>query len=126
MNMNTILWIAQIILAIKFLSAAFSHAFQQDKASMRYAIQKVGSSAKPILSLFAVLMLIGAVGIILPAISGSIAWLAPVSAAGLAVMNIVSILLHQKFREKPLPFVGIILFVISAFVAYGRWVISPL
>ena len=126
MNMNTLLWILQAILCIKFFTAAITHAFQRNKPTMRYAIQKMGSSARLILSLVAALMLIGAIGVVLPAVSGALAWLAPLAAALLAVMEILSILFHLKFREKPMPYVGVILFVMSAFVAYGRWVLSPL
>ena len=126
MNMNTLLWILQVILSIKFLSSAITHAFQQNKPTMQEAMRKMGSSAPPVLSIIALLMFLGSIGLVLPAVSGFLAWSAPLAAAWLAVMNILSFPLHLKFREKPMLFAGVILFAMSAFVAYGRWVIAPL
>ncbi len=33
--MNTLTWALQIILAVKFISSAFIHAFQQDKPALQ-------------------------------------------------------------------------------------------
>ena len=71
-------------------------------------------------------MVDASIGLVLPAFINSLAWLAPLSAAGLAGLNLISLLLHLKFREKPMLFAGIILLALSAFVAYGRWILSPL
>jgi len=37
-----------------------------------------------------------------------------------------SIIFHIKYRENPKVFAGVILFAMTAFVAYGRWVLVPL
>ncbi len=36
-------WALQIILAVKFISSAFIHAFRQDKPTLQYGIQKMGA-----------------------------------------------------------------------------------
>jgi len=125
MNMDIVLWIAQIILAIKFISTAFTHGLRQDKDSMRQGIQKMGASTRPVLYGSAAVLLLGSLGLILPAAVKPVAWLAPLAAAVLAVMMLLSIFFHLKCREKPLIFADVILLAISLFVAYGRWVLAP-
>lgn len=123
--MNIVLWIVQAILAVKCLSTAFVHGLRQDKQEMREGIQKMGRVARPLLFTAAFFLLLGSVGLVAPALADLPGWLAPVSAGGLGVMMLASIPLHLKGREKAKIFADVILFVLCAFVAYGRWVIAP-
>jgi hypothetical protein len=124
--MNLILWIVQIILAIKFLSVVFSHGFRQGQVKMQQGIQKMGASTPLLLSAIAILLFLGGAGLILPGALGFLPWLVPYSAALLAVMMLVSIPLHLHCREDAKVFVSIILFALCALVAIGRWLILPL
>jgi uncharacterized membrane protein YphA (DoxX/SURF4 family) len=124
--MNTLLWILQIILCIKFISVAFTHAFRRDKEEMQAAIHKLGSPARPLLTLAALGMVLSAIGLVLPALSPALAWLVPWAAAWLALMLLVSIGLHVLSRKSPKIWVSLILFTLSALAAYGRWAIAPL
>ena len=89
---------------------------------MQQGIQRMGPSTGRLLSVTAMALTISSVGLILPAVSNRVAWMAPISAALLAVMLLISIWLHRKCREKPLLIVSLILVVMSIFTAYGRWV----
>jgi hypothetical protein len=124
--MNTFLWTLQIILCIKFISVAFTHAFRRDKAEMQGAIHKLGSPARPMLTLAALGMFLGAISLVLPAIIPALAWLAPWAAAFLALVLLASIGLHVLSRERPKIWVSLILFALAAIVAYGRWAMVPL
>ncbi len=124
--MDTVLWILQAILAVKCLSSAFIHGLRQDKSSVQQAVQRMGSAARPLLALAALLMLAAALGLILPGVLRVFPWITPLAAAALAVMLLASIPLHIKSRDRPMVFVSAILFILSALVAYGRWVMAPL
>ncbi len=124
--MDVVLWIVQAILAIKCLSAAVTHGLQPGKASMAQAMQRLGRAGRPLAAAAGAQMLLAAIGLILPGILGAPAWLTPLAAAGLAVMLLVSIGLHLKSRDDPKVFVSVVLFVLAAAVAYGRWVVTPL
>jgi hypothetical protein len=124
--MNTVLWVIQVILSIKFLSVAFTHGFRRGQPLMQQGIQRMGPSTPSILSATAGVMFVGSIGLLLPAISRLPTWTAPAAAAVLAISMLVSIVLHLKCREKPVLIANIVLFVLSAFVAYGRWEIAPL
>ena len=123
--MNTVLWILQIILCIKFVSVAFTHAFRRDKAEMQQAIQKLGAAAPPGLTLAGLGTFLGGLSLVLPAVSGSLVWLVPWAALLLAGMLLLSIGFHIAARESPKVWVSLILFALTAFVAYGRWFIAP-
>ena len=117
--MNIVFWILQISIAIKFLSVSDSHSLRQDKDEMKQAIHNMGSFARPTLFITALVSFLGSVGLILPAIMGVTSWITPLFALLLALMTLVSILLHIKYRERPKMFASIILFAICAF--FGIW-----
>ena len=124
--MNTALWFLQAILSIKFISVAFTHGIRHDQAQMQQGIQKMGQIARPLLIVIAMLMLVGAASLIVPAAFRVLTWMTPLTAAILAGLMLCSIVFHINCREKPAIIADLILFAIAAFVAYGRWVISPL
>jgi uncharacterized membrane protein YphA (DoxX/SURF4 family) len=123
--MNTALWIIQIILGIKLLSVSFSHGLRQSQPSMRESIQKMGGHAESLHYGIAICTLIGTIGLLLPGMLRSAAWLTSATAILLSILLLASIFFHVKSREKPNIFVSLILFVFAAFIAYGRWVLTP-
>ena len=66
--MNILTWALQIILAVKFISSAFIHAFRQDKPTLQYGIKKMGAKSKPILAVVSALLAIDAVFLSSPAV----------------------------------------------------------
>lgn len=125
MKIDTMLWVLQFILALKYLTLAVSHGLQHHKPTMQQAIQRMGAFIRPWLAGIAILMILCALGLVLPAFISGLAWLAPLSAAVLTVMMAISFILHLKSRTTPLIFTDFILLALCAFVAYGRWVLAP-
>jgi putative oxidoreductase len=82
---------------------------------------RLGTAAGPLLILVALGALLGAIGLVLPAAIGTLAWLTPWVAAALAVILLASIAFHVVCREQPKIWVSLILCALAAFVAYGRW-----
>jgi hypothetical protein len=121
-----VLWVIQIALGIKFLSVTYTHGFGHNSPKMKPAVQKMGASARPMLFVAALVMFLGCIGLILPDVLGVLKWLTSLSAAILAVMALVSIAPHVRFRAKPIIVADVILFVLCVFVAIGRWKIAPL
>lgn len=119
--MHTALWVVQIILGIKLLSVSYSHGLRQSQPTMRDAVQKMGSIARPLHYIIAVVAFIGAAGLILPGVLGSFNQIIAPTAIFLAGMFLLSIFFHIRSREKPNVFVSLVLFAFAAFIAYGRW-----
>ena len=124
--MNIALWILQAVLALKFISTAYTHGLRQDAEKMQRGVQRLGATARPLLIAIALGEFLGGVGLMLPAVTGILTWLTPLSAALLALMMLVSIGFHVACCERPKVAVDLVLFALAAFVAYGRWVIAPL
>jgi len=103
-------WVLQIILAVKFISSAFIHALRQDKPTLQYGIQKMGSKAKPILAVVSILLAVDAMLLVLPRALGWDPMLTVYAAALGALLMLGSIVFHLKCRETPKAWVGVILF----------------
>jgi hypothetical protein len=123
--MNILMWGIQIILSIKLISTAFTHGLHPVSPAMQAAAAKLGKSSRFILRSDAVLMLAGALGLIIPGAVGAFPRITSVFAAVIVCQLLGSILLHIKYREKPLIFADIILAVLAAVVAFGRWDLVP-
>lgn len=124
--MNVILWAVQIVLAVKFVSVTYTHGFRPDQTKMQRGTQRLGTLARPLLTLIALCAFLGGVSLILPAATGILTWLTPWSAALLALLMLMAVGFHVACRESPNTVVSLILCALAAFVAYGRWVVAPL
>jgi len=124
--MNTLLWILQIALAVKFLSVAYTHAVRPDPVKMERGRKRFGAAARPLLILIGIGAILCALALILPAASGIAPGWTPLAAALLALMMLAAAGLHPACRENPKTVVSLVLFALAAFVAYGRWMIAPL
>jgi hypothetical protein len=123
--MNFAIWVAQAILAIKLITAAFSHGLPWSKPAMQQAIEKMGDSARFWHTLIAILCILAAAGLILPGLLGFWPQITAWAAGVTALMMLGSIYFHVRFRDKPMIFVSVILFALAVFIAYGRLVLSP-
>lgn len=73
-----------------------------------------------------VLEVAGGVGVIAPALSHILEWLTPLAALGLTLLMVSAIVFHVVRREYPNIALNLILGLLAAFVAYGRYVLVPL
>lgn len=65
------------------------------------------------------------IGIILPALAGILPWLTPWAAVGLALIMLLAAVFHLVRREYANIVFNLVLLVLAAFVAYGRFFIVP-
>jgi VIT1/CCC1 family predicted Fe2+/Mn2+ transporter len=71
--------------------------------------------------------LLGALGLVLPSVTGILPWLTPLAAAGLVLDMLGAITTHIR-RHEVMPYVAanLVLLILAAVVAYGRFAIVPL
>ncbi len=121
--MSIALWIGQILLAIVFLMAGGMKTTQS-----REKIDESGFADFSLgtVRLIGVLELLGAIGIVLPALTGILPWLTPLAAIGLALTMIGAAITHLRRSEYPNIIVNAVIFALAAFVAYGRFVLAPI
>ncbi|KAB8189022.1 DoxX family protein [Nonomuraea phyllanthi] len=118
--MNVFLWIVQALLAASFaLSGLAKLTRPKDKLVGGYPWMETFSQRA--VRLIGVMELFGAVGLILPAVTGIAPVLTPTAAAGLAVMMITAAAVHIRRKEPSGLLVTVILFALAALVAWGRF-----
>ncbi len=99
--MNVFLWVLQIVLALKFVTVTFTHSLRPDETKMEPGAGRLGRLAQPGLHLTALCSFVGAVALVLPAVTGTLVWLTPWAAALLALMMLVGVGFHLVCRESP-------------------------
>jgi len=116
--MNVTILIIQTILAIVFLLAG-SMKLIQPKEKLAESMQWVEGFSQTQIRLIGVLEILGAVSLVLPALTGILPWLTPLAAVGLALLMVGAILTHLRRAEYPNLIGNIILLALTVFVAYG-------
>jgi len=123
--MDTIVWIAQILLALAFGMAGVMKA-TQPKEKLAANMGWVNDFSQNAVRGIGTVEMLGAIGLILPALTKIFPVLTPVAAVGLVLVMVGAIFTHIRRKEFPLVAVNLVLLAIAAFIAYGRFVAVPL
>ena len=118
--MDIALWIIQAVLALMYVSAGVLKTFAVPKVKEQMPWAKKHSVN--FIRFVGISELLGAIGLILPMLTGILPWLTPVAALGLVLVQILAIFTeHLPEKEyKALP-MNVVLALLAAFVAYGRF-----
>ncbi len=71
------------------------------------------------------LEILGAIGTMLPTLTGILPWLTPAAAFGLAVNMGGAMSTHLRRKEYPVIIINLVLLALAGFVVYGRLVAVP-
>ena len=119
--MNIALWIAQGLLAAIFLFAG-GMKFVMSIEEMTKQIPMPGW----FLRFIAVCEVLGAIGMILPGLLRIRPGLTPLAAAGLVIIMIGATVVTVMTGDIAMALIPLVVGIIAAFVAYGRWRLAPL
>lgn len=122
--MNLILWIVQVLLGLAFIFAGSFKAFQYERAKTQ--MSWIPDVSRGLVSFIGLAELLGGLGLILPALTGRLTWLTPLAGAALALVMLLAAGFHLQRKENAPVVPNLVLFALTAFVAYGRWVLAPL
>jgi uncharacterized membrane protein YphA (DoxX/SURF4 family) len=118
--MNIVLWLVQVLLACVFGTAGFMKATQPVDVLVANGIAWAPDVPFALLRFIGIAEFLGAVGLILPALTNIRPVLTPLAALGLLTIMILAMGFHLSRGEAAgLPF-NIILGGLAAFVAWGR------
>ena len=120
--MNIAIWIVQILLAFMFGMAGVMK-LTQPKEKLMERMKWVDGISLSTVKLIGGLDLLGAIGVILPRLTGILPWLTPLAAIGLAIIMISAIVVHVRRGEANLIGLNIGLLVLAIAVAYVRFAI---
>ena len=118
--MNIALWIVQALLAVAFGMAGIMK-LTQPKEKLAAQMGWVEDFAPTTVKGISLLEVVGAIGLILPRLTGIFPWLTAVAAVGLVLTMLGAIVTHFRRHENPMIVANVVLLALAAFVAYGRF-----
>lgn len=120
--MNIALWIAQGLLAAMYLMAGTMKTFQTEK--VRPTMTWTQGRSDAFVRFVGISELLGAIGLILPMLTGILPWLTPIAAIGLALIQLLAIVTeHLPKKEFNIIPVNVVLLGLAFFVVFGRWIL---
>lgn len=126
MDANLVLWILQVLLALAFLGAGVNHVVGYERMESQPRMSWVTAVGRDRLRIIGVLEVLGAIGVVLPAITGVLPWLVPIAAGALALLMGFAAIFHlRRPGEAQNVTVNVALGLLALAVAIGRYVIAP-
>jgi hypothetical protein len=118
--MNTALWIVQGILAALFLMAGFMKS-TTPKEKLALKMPWANDYSAGTIKLIGITQLLAAFGLVIPMLTGIMPVLTPLAATGLCVTMLLAIMYHFRKNEMKAIGTNVVLFLLAAFVIYGRF-----
>ncbi|WP_433125538.1 DoxX family protein [Micromonospora sp. CA-240977] len=119
--MNVVLWIAAILLAVVFLASGIMKLLRSKEQLAGSGQTWVESFPDSLIKIIGALEIAAAAGLILPPAFDIAPVLAPVAAVGLIVLMVGAVVTHARRKEYTNVIVNIVLILLAAFVAWGRF-----
>jgi uncharacterized membrane protein YphA (DoxX/SURF4 family) len=122
--MNIALWILQVLAAIVYGASGVMKVFLFEKIS--HDVASFGALPRHAWTALGLIELLCVAGLLLPGLLGGRPELTVAAAAVLALESLVFIWVHIQYKEVPPIIMSAVLGLLMAFVAYGRFALSPL
>jgi uncharacterized membrane protein len=120
--MNITLWVIAGLLAFAFLAAGLTKLAQpKQKLAASPGMGWTGNFSPGTIKLIGLLEILAAIGLILPAALGITQVLVPLAALGLSLLMIGAAITHARRHELPMIAGNLVLLVLAAVVAWGRF-----
>lgn len=114
------LWIASVFLALAFFAAA-TNKLIREKPELEQTMPWSAEFSERQLKYISFAEIAGALGLILPEVTGIFPILTPIAALGLAVVQVFAFRVHRRRGETRAMSVNVVLFALAVFVAVGRF-----
>jgi uncharacterized membrane protein YphA (DoxX/SURF4 family) len=118
--MNVAIWVLQILLALAFLAAGVTK-ITQPRQKLATNMGWVEDFSDPAVRSIGTLEILGALGLLVPALTGVATVLVPIAAVGLALLMIGAAATHRRRGELPMIGVNTVLLLLAVVVAWARF-----
>jgi hypothetical protein len=119
--MNLALWIGAGVLALAFAAAGLMKITGK-REQMLQRMPWVADFPQGQVKAIGAVEVLGAVGLILPAVSGIVPVLVPLAAVGLAITSVLAAVMHVRRGDGVASTIPVlVLFALAVFVAWGRF-----
>ena len=123
---NIALWIVQGYLAVLFLwQGVIKLTLPANLPDILRWVYDLHRSSPGLLAFIGISELLGAAGLILPGLTKIQPRLTPLAALGLAVIMVLAVVYNIQRGEMAIIGLNVVVFLLAAFVAYGRWRLRP-
>jgi hypothetical protein len=122
--MNILLWVLQVLGALVYGASGVMKVFMFDQISAD--VRSFDALPKPVWMAMGILELVCTVGLIVPAAFRVQPTLTAVAATALALESLVFVWVHVRSNEIGPMIPGVVLGLVMAFIAYGRFVLRPI
>jgi hypothetical protein len=119
--MNVALWIFQGLLAATFAFSGRAKSTRSKERLIATGQTGVAPFPLPLIRFTAYCELLGAIGVILPWLTHTAAFLTPVAAAGFAVIMVAAITSHARLKEPINVAVTTVILLLAVSVSVGRF-----
>jgi uncharacterized membrane protein YphA (DoxX/SURF4 family) len=118
---NVVLWIVAALLAVAFGVSGAMKVLRPAPKLVEMGMGWVDDMPLRMVRTIGVLEILAALGLILPPLLGIAPILAPLAATGLVLIMIGAIVTHARRNESNVIIGNVVLLVLAAFVAWGRF-----
>ena len=118
--MNVVIWVLQILLALAFLAAGLTK-LSRPRQQLATTMGWVEDFSDPGMRAIGALEVLGALGLLVPAVTGVATVLVPIAAVGLAVLMVGAAATHRRRGELPMLGLNAVLLVLAVVVAWARF-----
>jgi len=122
--MSIALWVVQVLLAAAFVVSGATK-LSQPKEKLVKNMAWVEDFSQGSVRIIGAVEVLGAIGIVLPALTGIVPSLTPLAALGLVLTMIGAALTHLRRAEYGAIAVTAVVLILATFVAYGRFFVLP-
>jgi uncharacterized membrane protein len=124
--MGIALWAFQVLLGLAFIAAGGMKLAQPKEKLAQNNMAWVEDFSQGAVRLIGALEVLGALGLVLPALTGILPWLTPLAALGLALLMAGAVYTHLRRKEGSAVVPPAVLLLLAALVAVGRSFVVPL
>jgi uncharacterized membrane protein YphA (DoxX/SURF4 family) len=117
---NVVLWILQWVMAVAFAAAGVLKS-TQPKEKLATKMPWAQDFSPSTIRFIGVVEFLAALGLVLPALTGIAPILTPIAATGIAVIMVLAIGVHARRKEPSGIVTNVILLVLAAIIAWGRF-----
>ena len=119
--MNIALWIAAALLALAFLATGLLKIVRSKEQLAAAGMGWTESFSPAVIKAIGVAEVLGALGLILPAVLGVATFLVPIAAVGLVLVMVGAATTHLRRNETQMVVLNVVLLALALFVAWGRF-----
>lgn len=120
-TVNILLWVVAGLLALAFLAAGGMKLAQPKEKLAESGLAWVEDFSAGAVKGIGAVEVLGALGLVLPAVTGIAPVLVPLAATGLALTMVGAAVVHVRRGETQMVVVNVVLLLLAAFVAWGRF-----